>query len=374
MPSIMIETQTEKNLKDELYYSDVYDRHTVERCRHIEGLCKDEPMIYKDKKLDKKSADAMRRMLTELHLYFEEGERYLGKKDTIQKWMDRDRAKDELYESAQPMENVTCLTCRAAMRVVHKDLYSRGLNEEDKVLFMYECPRGHLPMRAFFHDGEEWIPKRDKCPRCTAELKVELKDTKTKFISTFTCPKCGYRKVDEMKRMSAEREKEDKDFEKDRARFCLTDEEGKKYLDEKWNLEQMGKLVEEWKERDKNKGLYDEAAKIKKLTIVQLEKLLKPILGKAKYINLKFAQPEMQKDVRVAFSVQDADEARKEYDSEMWLKKLIEKSLADSNWKLMSDGIGYRLGILMGRLRGLESEEDLLELVKYRKKPSKSGK
>jgi hypothetical protein len=38
----------------------------------------------------------------------------------------------------------------------------------------------------------------------------------------------------------------------------------------------------------------------------------------------------------------------------MQLKKIIEKSLKDTNWKLMSDGISCKLGILRGRLRGEE--------------------
>lgn len=37
---------------------------------------------------------------------------------------------------------------------------------------------------------------------------------------------------------------------------------------------------------------------------------------------------------------------------------------ADTNWRLMTDGISYRTGILTGRLRAYETEEDLLRLVK----------
>jgi len=223
--------KTEKHLKDKLYYSDLYDRHTVERCRDLTRLflkpVKNPPLIN-GKKPTKEMVNIMSKMSLEYRLLSEKGERWANKEKWIQELMDRDRAKDELYESAEPMDNVTCLTCRSVMKPAHKNLYSRGVDEPDKVLFMYECPRGHLPMRAFFHDGEEWIPKRDKCPKCSTELKVDMKDTKTKFTSTFTCPRCDYRKIDEMKRVATQ-EKEDKDFEKDRARFCLTDEEGQKY-------------------------------------------------------------------------------------------------------------------------------------------------
>lgn len=367
----MDEAIAEKHLKDKLYYSDLYDRHTVERCRNLIRIhskpIKNPPLIN-GKKPTKALTDGMSKMGLEYALMFEKGERYLEKEKIIQEWMDRDQAKDELYDSAEPMDNVTCLTCRSLMGVAHKNLYSSGIDAPNGVLFMYECPRGHRPMRAFFNDGEEWIPKRDVCPKCSAELQVEMKDTKTKFISTFSCPKCDYRKVDETKRLAVQTEKEDKDFEKDKARFCLTKEQGKKYIDEKFALERISKLVERWKAEEKDKDSYDAVAKIKKLTFVQLKNLLSLVLEKAQYVNLEFGNPDIGKDVQVGFTVNDSNDARQGLASEADLKKLIKKTLEDTNWRLMTDGVSYKLGILTGRLRSFENEEDLLELVKKRKK------
>ncbi len=366
----MDEVKTEKHLKDRLYYSDLYDRHTVERCRnfiriHLQPM-KNPPLID-GRKPTKALMEGMAKMGLEYALMFEKGERYLGKEKTVQEWMDRDQAKDELYESAEPMDNITCLTCRSLMKVAHKNLYSSGIDAPDRVLFMYECPRDHRPMRAFFNDGEEWIPKRDICPKCSAELRVEMKDTKTKFVSTFICQKCDYQKVDETKRMAARSEKEDKDFEKDRARFCLTEEQGKKYIDEKFALERISKLVDRWKAEEKDKDLYEAVAKIKKLTFVQLKNLLSPVLEKAQYVNLEFGNPDISKDVQVGFTVNESNDTRQRLASEADLKKLIKKTLEDTNWRLMTDGVNYKLGILTGRLRGFENQEDLLELVKRRK-------
>lgn len=59
--------------------------------------------------------------------------------------MDRDRAKDELYESAQPMENVTCLTCRSVMRVAYKDLYSEGLDAKGRIQRVLVISSAFLP-------------------------------------------------------------------------------------------------------------------------------------------------------------------------------------------------------------------------------------
>ncbi|MBI3442866.1 MAG: hypothetical protein HY007_03805 [Candidatus Sungbacteria bacterium] len=167
--------------------------------------------------------------------------------------------------------------------------------------------------------------------------------------------------------MATRPEKEDKDFEKDRARFCLTEEQGKKYIDEKFNLERIGKLVERWKAEEKDKDLYEAVAQIKKLTFVQLKNLLSPVLEKAQYMNLEFGNPDISKDVQVGFTVNDGNDARQGLASEADLKKLIKKTLEDTNWRLMTDGVNYKLGILTGCLRGFENQEDLLDLVKRRK-------
>ncbi|MDD4111034.1 MAG: hypothetical protein PHS54_05770, partial [Clostridia bacterium] len=45
------------------------------------------------------------------------------------------------------------------------------------------------------------------------------------------------------------------------------------------------------------------------------------------------------------------------------LKKLLNNSLKKTNWRLMSDGVNYRLGFLSGRLKGYEGEEDILKLA-----------
>lgn len=76
----------------------------------------------------------------------------------------------------------------------------------------------------------------------------------------------------------------------------------------------------------------------------------------------------MGKDVFVGFSCLDSKSDREDYDSRKTLKKLVDEVLVDTNWRLMSDGISYRLGYLNGRLRAYEREEDLKGLVVKRGK------
>lgn len=352
------------HLKDEQHYKDLYDRHTVEECRRLIRISqKTKYPLMDGKKLNPKLESGMKKMTLELMLYFEKGERYINKEETIQKWMAQDVAKDQLYESAQPPTGIRCLSCRTSMVLLDKDLWSGGLNEPDRVLFMFDCPKGCLPRRAFYDNGEEWKVKRDLCPKCNAELGYEDKSTKEKLISRFFCKGCGYERLDEVIRAVSLEDKPDSDFAKDRDKFCLTKEEGGKYIREKVSLEQGTKLLEKWEERDKNKELYDKVGKIKKLTIVELEKLLVPTLEKAGYIKLQLSNPEIGKDVIVSFGVHDSKSDCQERASEYDLNKLLKKTLKDTNWRPMSDGVSYRLGFLSGRLRGYEKEEDSLKLI-----------
>lgn len=99
-----------------------------------------------------------------------------------------------------------------------------------------------------------------------------------------------------------------------------------------------------------------EEDKTEYINISQAEKRLKTALKKNGYTKLKFETPEVQKDLIVSFSVQDEKMGREEYDSRQGLKKLIQKTLKETNWTLMSDGVYYKLGFLIGRLRGREKQ------------------
>ena len=88
------------------------------------------------------------------------------------------------------------------------------------------------------------------------------------------------------------------------------------------------------------------------------------VLEKEDYIQLEFSQPEIGQYVIISFTVQDKKSKREEYNSKNELKKLVNKTLYNTNWRLMSEGVDYRLGILSGRLKGLEREEDLIKSVK----------
>ncbi len=354
-----------KYLKSEQHYADLYDRYTVDECRRLEKELEHYRGL-KPKKSVEKIAKGMAVMTNEIKLYVIKGERYSSKKETIREWMHRDKIRDELFENARAPENITCLTCGRLMFVVSKDLWTE-LDKKDRVLFMYECPLKHIPLRSFYNDGEERRIKPDLCPKCNAEMKSSSERKKDTLIFINTCPKCDHVEKSELTLGKKEEEKIDPDFAKDRERFCMTEEEGQKYIDAKYKLKATDHIFEEHKMREKNKELYEKISTIKKLKIIEVEELLGPALEAKNYVRLQLQAPEIKKDILVPFSIHDAKE-RSESQSMGELKKAITKTLQGTNWRLMSDGVDYRLGMLSGRLRGYEREEDLLELVRLEKK------
>lgn len=239
----------QKYLKPKQDYIDQYDRYTVEQCRRTEELWKEkEPAVPEDKDLDPEELARTQARMLNLHLYIQNGERALKKEKTIQEWMDADRTKDELLETAQAPEDIRCLTCRNRVKPTLKELISDS-DKSDRVLFMYDCPNKCLPRRAFFSDGDEWRPKPNPCPKCHTPLTHTITNTEEKMMTSDTCPACSYSTSDEY--VWTKEDPLDKNFPADRDRFCLTEEEGEKYREEQRRMEGFIKMMEEWKAKDK---------------------------------------------------------------------------------------------------------------------------
>lgn len=157
--------------------------------------------------------------------------------------------------------------------------------------------------------------------------------------------------------------REKKLVEKYRNKYCLSEGEGSSFIGEMANLESLSRLIKDMdiKETD---PIYKYVDKIQKLTVFGLEQQLQKILKKSKFIKLSVKEPEIDKSIVTSFIVQDSDSNRSEQESIHELAKLIRKSLRETNWQLMTDGVSYRLGLLSGRLHGYETKEDLYKLAK----------
>ncbi|HHT9138731.1 MAG TPA: hypothetical protein ACFYEK_15990 [Candidatus Wunengus sp. YC60] len=357
-------------LKEEAHYNDLYDLFTIEDClrtvTYWRNAAKNAPSA-ESSNLSQKEKDRHFSSALNMDLFIIKGERYRRKSSTIQEWIVRDRGYDERLDNTQEPQNIACPQCGAEVELVFKDLHD-GKSDYSRVLFFFECPKCKK-RKGLFDNGEPFISHPQHCPRCKKEVKTSCikKGETLKWITS--CKSCGYKEVevdDFEKTRVARLGKEAKEREllkKHRAEFCLSSVEGQEYIESMSRLEAITTLLRD-SEKKRADPDYQKVANLKRLSVVELEKLISETIGKEKYIKLMLEKPDIDRHVIVPFTVQDADSSRKEYDSVHKLQRIIKKALEGTNWRLMSEGVHYRLGYLSGKLKGYEHEEDLLQLIK----------
>lgn len=352
---------SEKNLKSEQYYHDRYDRLTVAWMRAKEKFFDESDIKSTGDEAVDKLKTTTRNTVKEMALYFEKGEQYLNKRKTIQEWMSDDERKDKLMESANEPTGIGCLFCNKEMTLELKTLHSGKLGSDEKVLFMFRCQLCRKG-RAFFHTGEEWMPKPDYCETCGSVLRRHDDRTENRINTYYHCPKHGLVKTDGMD-LNTKDEEIDPDYETDRARFCISEQEGQDYFSFKINMNHFQETLAKMEEKEARKEEHDKVAQIKKINIVELENILSSELEKIGYVKFELKSPETGRHFIVPFNVRDSKSDRRERDSQKQLEKAIKDALKDTNWRLMTNGIHYRLGFLEGSLKAYEKDEDLLKLV-----------
>ncbi|MDP3974041.1 MAG: hypothetical protein Q8P92_04380 [Candidatus Daviesbacteria bacterium] len=368
-----------KYLKDEQHYIDQYDLFTIKQClKAIESWREAYAKHLKSEEAKETSAGDKAKMfnwISNQELFQIKGNRYRQKKETIQQWMDDDRIKQDKYDNTPEPENIHCTDCKRIMHTKLKHLST--LDDLLRMMFLFDCSSCKKKVWVY-EDGKVRESTPDLCPKCKAEAKMSVvKESKDKIIWKISCNSCGFSEttVDDFEKSRAERKKREEEekklLEEYREELC-TDEEGKKSFEYIEALKIVPQVYEE-ELKKYDSFAYQKAAGLKKLTIIELEKLLNGIFEKEQYIKLTFNNPEIGQHVIVSFNLQDADTSRKEGDSVINLQKTIKGTLEGTNWRLMSDGLSYRLGYISGRLKGYEREEDFFELSGA-KKEEKSSK
>ncbi len=366
--------QTSRDLKAEDYYHDRYDLSTIKQCLRLveswRSVSQKNEYAEDLKHLKPERRQSATANALNLSLYMIKGERYRQRAEEIRRWKEQDRKRDEFYQNARQPENIACPNCRTAMTVILKELNER-LHKPMRVLFMFEC--GRCKKRsAYFDDGEPFRPVPEPCPKCRHDLKCLVKKEQNNLIWEKICEACGHeeQEIDDFEKFEAERrEREQEDallLERHRGEFCFLDHEGQEYLDGIQRLEQLAELVKSVELRKKDPD-YQQVEKITKWSISDMEKALLSALEKEGYTKLLLDKPEIGKFVIIPFTVLDSSN-RTDRESEWELRKLIKQTLSGSNWRLMSEGVSYRLGCLAGRLKGYEREEDLVHLIGQERK------
>jgi len=359
-----------QHLKDRSHYEDMYDKFTVDWCRRFEEPRPISDEELKDKELSFSQIQWLHDLSTDWLLFQEAGNRFLRREETIQEWMERDKRRDRMVEQAQ-VPLVRCPSCGKAMECVYTDVRS-DIDSDREWLEFFLCCKPCKQGKDVYENGSEVPRKPILCEKCNREVETDIKKKNGKRYYIETCKHCGH--VEETLSAIDERKKEPTQeeidrYEHDKKRFCLTDQQGQRY--KAWQ-EQMKRLDDEEKSQQANAEFYDKLAEVKKLNIAGLEKLLKPALKKVGYGDFHITMSPPAPQIILNFSVRDMEEKREDYDSRKTLEKTIEKVLEDKNWALTSEGVTYRLGMLDGRIRGYESEDDLEQLTKSRMK--KQGK
>ena len=362
-------------LKDEQYYSDLYDLTTIKDCLwtidYWKKSYKENVDTEKLKKVSKKEKLRGFYFILNLDLHVRKVSRFKNRQMRINEWMEADRLRDEKLESTSIPNNITCPSCGLPMQLQDKHL-DIGINKQpDRVEFFFACFKCKQS-RIIYNTGEEHIRQPRLCTKCRTEV-VESASRKGDVITwIYKCPSCKFieKETDDFGERQKKRELEEQQdkelLAKHRKEFCLSEAEGQRLVLETDLMMSQMKALEEHQQQQADPD-YQKAIKLKKLKIVEVEKLLSKILEKQKYIKLILEKPEMDRFVIVPFSVQEADSSRKEYESVNNLKKLTKKALEGTNWRLMTDGPHYRLGYISGRLKGYEREEDLMEIIRRKK-------
>lgn len=357
--------------RDYSYYSDLYDSFTIEECKRTEaGFLETDIPEYEGKKITPEEWSRLRKPFTDLALYFLTGERYKKKSETINKWLSRDREREEKLERAKEPSHIRCLGCSSLnMNCISRD-YMANEQGDEEVLFMFQCEACNK-RRAYWENGKEWEYK-PKCPECRSELKTEHTKAENSVTTKSVCTQCDYKDEDTMDFNEKKgEEKVDPNFASDQKKYCLSDEEGMKYVSDQETMKDLSALL---KDKEENKEVFEEIKNIQKLTIVELQNLLTPLIEKANYTQFLFEKPVIEKDIILEFSLQDKQPGRSGMESTVNLKRILKKVLESTNWRLMSEGVGYRLGFLQGRLRGVEGEEALRKLAEMSLKKRNKAK
>jgi len=369
-------------LKPEQHYIDRYDLSTIYKTLDIVDVYQ---KTYQEMVKDPRNTESptqtrnhLNRMLYD-HLFYYLTHRYEKKKGQISEWVEKDRRQQDMYDNTPAPEDIHC-KCGAVMQSgTFKDLRSNSDDENLRMLFFFDCPNCKK-RKAVYDNGEEWIVKPKICPNCSKKINETITRKRDVLTIITTCKACGYtnKEVDDFNKRHAEWEiqhakEEQKDkalLEKYRHLFCLTEEQGQAGLNEREALE-VAVVIQKEEQEKYDSQEYTQTSQLKRLKFTDLEQRLIEPLTKAKFIKFTLDKPEDGPGFIVPFSVQDANSDRSGRTSEYELRQLIKELLKDTNWRLMTGHISYRLGYLSGRIRGYDSEEDLMQLYKQ-DQPKKS--
>jgi hypothetical protein len=146
---------------------------------------------------------------------------YNQKEEKIKQMMLEDEKRDKILEAGVP-PNIICAKCYQPMKETGRFLTHRYRKEE--ALFFMRCPDKCLMHKTVFQDGTEHKFKWQTCPKCLSSVTKEKIACNQHVDKTkFNCSNCDYEKIEAGGPIWTKEEKaEERDFKKNRHRFCLS--------------------------------------------------------------------------------------------------------------------------------------------------------
>lgn len=353
-------------LQEREYYENLYDKMTVTDARRgqyyyddfVARLAKKVQQLDPPDDLSRPGNALLMNIAYMQFLGYELLSRYEQREQTIEGWIERDRARDQRISNTELKHEPPCQHCgRLGMKCRHKTLMRRDQDQnEELVLLLFRCNNCHKNS-AYWEDGAPYevnhdnesenceIPTKSNPPKKKTPKKHDIKDIDDPY----------YWNIDP---------EHDPDYAKDRYKFCFYDEHWLKRLrDVRDGLEKMSKLGRYFAERDQQKDMIRAVEQIKKLSVVELMNALTPVIEAKHYAKVNFSAPQTERNLTMEFSCIDTQPNRQAHQSTRNLKHTIDEELLLTNWRLMSDGIHYRLGVLSGRLKAIENPDEVKKLA-----------
>jgi hypothetical protein len=357
-----------KYRKEDSYYEDQYDRLTIEILKELEKNSKvplKPPRHIQEPKEGSKIPFIIEEQYNALTPFYEQAvSRARSRGTSIRQSRFGDEEKDRLVANNHEPQNIKCNTCNCRMH-----LTTHIFNEKDRILFVYDCPKKHFPRKATYSNGDEYFFKKRTCLNCGSDdITSSSKKTKKILKSKDKCNYCGEVSEDvfDLTYQPVLPITDD-----DRKKYCLDFKNSTTFMEDVKSLADLHDSFEKVLLKKKINEEY-KIDELEKVNLPQLEERLIKLTEENKFKKLQFKSPDMGRHVTVEFSIQDAS-TRTEKESKKLIVKILQEYLVKTNWRLVSpDNIHYRLGIISGKLKAHETEEDLLMLAKKIKESTKN--
>ena len=334
---------------DQKYYDD-YDSYTIQLLKEVEEKEKQRPPRTITIEGQVRVFD-----VPTLTKFFQDGIlRSRGRERYVQERIKEDEAKDLLVQQHKEPKNIKCDTCGTRMFLSGHGFRYMGHD----LLFLFDCPKGTHKARKIIHpDGDEIIFPKSRCKACGGEIITTSRTEKFLTIITDKCSVCEDEKVSEY-----DMTPEPPITEEDREKYCKQFIGKSTFIEDLERIDRLRHMVKDIEEESQEKEQY-EVDKIEQLTIPKLKDRLAKISQDAGYIDFSFEKPKMGREVVIEFNLQDPTE-RKEKESVKTLSAEFNKALFTTNWRLQKTSVSYRMGYIIGKLKGCEDEEGLLKIAK----------